>query len=300
MTKPRIATLSLSGCAGCHAALLDAHEGLLDVLGEVDLVHSFLTTGDELPECDVLLVEGAVGTARDAEELVAAREKAGTLVALGSCAAFGGIGALRNLQPRRSVVATAFGEGSSLGRTAGDGSIPELQPQVRPLSDLVTVDAEIPGCSPTTEQIVSAIRAAAAGEVPEGPRRTMCFECGRRHEKMLEHSRDFVSDAVSSVMELDEIDAETCFLEQGVICMGPMTRQGCGARCLHANIPCRGCMGPSRREFEQGGKMVDALAAVLPAGAMMFLDDLMGTGYRYTLPISVFPTIFDVKEADDA
>jgi F420-non-reducing hydrogenase small subunit len=113
---------------------------------------------------------------------------------------------------------------------------------------------------------------------------------------MLVHGREFVSDAVYSVMELDEIDPDLCFLEQGVICMGAMTREGCDARCVKANSPCRGCMGPSRLDFEQGAKMVDTLAAVLPAGAISFLDDLIGTGYRFTMPVSIFPTIYDHKE----
>jgi F420-non-reducing hydrogenase small subunit len=296
MTKPTIATVALSGCYGCHTALLDAHEGLVDLLGVVDLVHSPFTVGDEIPFADIILIEGAVATEHDAEVAREARAKARTLVAMGSCSSYGGIGALRNLSPRREVVASAFGEGTFMGRAAGDGSLPELAPSVRALKDVVIVDAYVPGCAPVTADLVAAITALLAGEEIPAPHRNLCAECGRTHSRMLVHGREFVSDAVYSVMELDEIDPDLCFLEQGVICMGAMTREGCDARCVKANSPCRGCMGPSRLDFEQGAKMVDTLAAVLPAGAISFLDDLIGTGYRFTMPVSIFPTIYDHKE----
>lgn len=299
MSKPTIATVALSGCFGCHTALLDAHEGLVELLGVADLVHSPFTVGDEIPEADIILVEGAVATEHDAEVARVARSRARVLVAMGTCASYGGIGALRNLHRRREVVAAAYGDGSGMGRTAGDGSIPELAPSVRPLSYVVDVDAYVPGCAPVTEDLVGAIQALLAGEPIPAPHRNLCVECGRRHSKMLAHGRDFVSDAVYSVMELPEIDPDLCFLEQGVICMGAMTREGCKARCVKANSPCRGCMGPSRLDYEQGAKMVDTLAAILPAGAISFLDDLIGTGYRFTMPVSTFPTIYDHKEGRD-
>lgn len=296
----RIATLSLSGCFGCHMSVIDAGQRFIDLLGKAELVSTPVTEGEECPECDLLLVEGAIGTERDAEVLVLGRERATTLVAVGSCAAFGGIGALRNLSQRRTVVARAYGEGSELGRDGGDGSIPELIPRVRPVGDLVQVDAAIPGCSPTSEALLDALEAVVEGRpLPVAGRRNLCAECSRKHVTMLEHSRDFVADAVYSVMELEEVDPDRCLVEQGVICMGTVTREGCGARCVSANIPCRGCMGPANPEFEQGGKMVDSLAAVLPAGAIMFLDDLMGTGYRFSLPVSVLPTIFDDRKGGD-
>jgi F420-non-reducing hydrogenase small subunit len=298
MTRPTLATVALSGCFGCHAALLDAHEGLVELLGVVDLVFSPFTTGDEIPFADIILVEGAIATEHDAQTARDARAKAGTLVAMGSCASYGGIGALRNLTPRRDVVASAYGEGSRMGRAQGDGTLPELAPSVRALKDVVDVDAYVPGCAPVTADLVAALTALLTGEEVPAPRRNLCVECGRKHGKMLVHGRDFVSDAVYSVMELDEIDPDLCFLEQGVICMGAMTREGCDARCVKANSPCRGCMGPSRLDFEQGAKMVDTLAAVLPAGAISFLDDLIGTGYRFTMPVSTFPTIYDHKEGD--
>lgn len=292
MSKPRLSHVILGGCEGCYVSLLDAHEDLVTLLGSVEVVYSPLTDSGEMQECDVVLVEGAVTTENDVAALREARAKAKTLVAVGSCAALGGIGGLRNLYTSSDVLESVFGDERP---TEG---LPELTSRVRPLSDVVEVDISVPGCAPKTETLLAAINAALAGEPFEMPRRNMCDECTREKVALLEHSSDFVSDAVYGLMELDEIDPTLCFLEQGVICMGPMTREGCGARCTAANIPCRGCQGPSRVEFEQGAKMIDALAAVLPAGAIMYMDDLIGTGYRFTLPISVFPAIYDHDGGD--
>ena len=167
------------------------------------------------------------------------------------------------------------------------------------MTDFVDVDITVPGCAPETALIVGALVAAVSGEPYELPRKNLCDECHRKKSAMLSHSADFVSDNVYALMELDHIDPDVCLLEQGVMCMGPMTREGCGARCTAVNVPCRGCSGPSRLEFEQGGKAVDALAAVLPAGAIMYMEDLIGTGYRYSLPVSVFPAALERKEGGD-
>lgn len=290
MSKPRLAHVILGGCEGCYVSLLDAHEGILGLLDGVELVYSPLLAGSEMQDCDVVLVEGAVTTEHDAEVLRDARAKAATLVAVGSCAVMGGIGGLRNLSTRGEVLDAVYGDAAP---DTASGAVPRLTSRVRPLADIAQVDIAVPGCAPETDTLLSAIRAAVAGEPWEMPRRNMCDECEREKRAMLEHSSEFVTDAVYALMELDEIDAERCFLEQGVICMGPMTREGCGARCTKANVPCRGCQGPSRSDFEQGGKMVDALAAVLPAGAIMYLDDLIGTGYRYSMPVSVFPSVYE-------
>ncbi len=295
MSKPTLATVSLGGCEGCHVALLDAHEGLLDLLGQVDLIHSPFSGSEEIPEhADVVMVEGAVTTEEDLRRLKAARAAAGTLVAIGSCAVLGGIGGLRNLDRLSDVTAKAFGEDARKS-----DRLPSLNKHVHAITRYVDADIALAGCAPETELLVAALSAAISGESFEAPRRNLCDECHRTKDAMLTHSQDFVSDNVYALMELETIDAEKCLLEQGLLCMGPMTREGCGAKCTAMNVPCRGCSGPSRLDFEQGGKAVDALAAVLPAGALMYMEDLIGTGYRFSLPVSVFPAIMDHEEAEN-
>lgn len=234
----------------------------------------------------------------DEEVLREIRAKSKTLVAMGSCATLGGIGGLRNLFEVDDLLTQVYGDGGA-APGAKDGSVPRLEDRVRALSQVVDVDLVIPGCSPPTANIVGALKQALAGDLSAPPRRNLCHECGRTHDKMLHPSRDFVSDNVYALMELETIDPDVCFLEQGLVCMGPMTREGCGARCTQANVPCRGCTGPSRPDYEQGGKAIDMLGAVLPAGAMMFLDDLIGVGYRYSMGISVMPGVYKHDGGED-
>jgi F420-non-reducing hydrogenase small subunit len=299
--KPTLATVVLGGCTGCHVSLLDLHERLVELLGDVDLVRSPLTDAEEIPVCDILLVEGAVENDLDEAVLRDARAKAKTLVAVGACATMGGVGGLRNVLDTAQLLRSVYGnEGAPLqARAESDPPVPALANRVRAVSDVVDVDIEVPGCAPMPDVLLAALTAALAGEPFEPSSRALCAECSREHVSMLEPASGFVSDAVYGVMELDEIDPVACLLEQGVICMGPVTREGCGARCPSANVPCRGCMGSGRKEYDQGAKMVDTLAAVLPAGAIMFLDDLVGTGYRFGLPSSVLPGTVSRGGGDD-
>lgn len=59
-----------------------------------------------------------------------------------------------------------------------------------------------------------------------------------------------------------------CLLEQGFMCLGPVTRRGCGGRegvprCISAKVPCRGCYGPVA---DDGVPCVDYVGALTAVG----------------------------------
>jgi F420-non-reducing hydrogenase small subunit len=289
------ATAWLQTCSGCHMALLDLHEGLLDLLAAVDLRYSPIMDVKEVPPVDVALVEGGIGNEEEEARARELREKARILIAFGSCACFGGLPGLRNLYDVDEVVRRAFSETVTDGCVVERHSeaVPALFPRVRPLTEVIPVDYAVPGCPPRPELLAAAVTAALHGEEFVMSSKNLCSECPREQKEMHRPQREFLTAGVYAPFELAEIDSVKCFLEQGVLCLGPATRAGCEAQCLNVNVPCRGCYGPPPAALEQGGKMVDSLASILPAGALMFAEDTVGTGYRFTLPVSIIPAALE-------
>jgi len=163
---------------------------------------------------------------------------------------------------------------------------------------VVPVDYFIPGCPPESHQIWAVLEAVIAGKPlpPKGStlgggRSTVCEECQRTKEnkKIRRFHRTY------------EIVPDTgrCLLEQGIVCMGIATMEGCGALCPKVNMPCTGCYGPPEGVVDQGSKMLAALGSVLDLGEykgmserqvadkadaiVATIPDLAGTVYKFSL-----------------
>jgi len=148
MRPVRIATVWLSGCSGCHMSLLNLHDGLIELLQQVELVYSPLMDSKEYPHgVDLALVEGAVGNRDNREMALLIRARTRTVVSLGDCACYGNVSALRNPAGLRHTLNTAY------GLTAPDPELTILEPQVLPLHQVIAVEAFIPGCPPEPTQI---------------------------------------------------------------------------------------------------------------------------------------------------
>lgn len=166
--KPKLATLWLSGCAGCHMSLLDIDEVLLDLAKKIQLVYGPLVDIKAFPEnVDITLIEGAVANKEQVEVLKNARAHSKILIAMGDCAVTGNVPALRNTieDGGKAVLEREFVENSDI-QPKIPKDVPKLLIKVYPLHEVVKVDYFIPGCPPPAGNIAFVLTELLAGRVP--------------------------------------------------------------------------------------------------------------------------------------
>ena len=169
--KPRLATIWLAGCSGCHMSFLDLDERLIELAALADLVYSPIIDVKEFPEnVDVTLVEGAVTNADNVEMLKKARVRSKMLVAFGDCAVTGNVTALRNpLGDPKAVLERAYTDPADLHRKIPCELpvVPPLLPRATPIHQVVQVDFFQPGCPPSADLIFYAVTELVAGRTPD-------------------------------------------------------------------------------------------------------------------------------------
>ncbi|MBW2061431.1 MAG: NADP oxidoreductase [Deltaproteobacteria bacterium] len=180
MGKPKVATVWLEGCSGCHMSFLDLDEGLLDILNSVVLTTTPITDFKDFDfeEVDLGIVEGAIGNTEQEEIVKELRQKCKILMAWGDCAVFGGINVLRNWIPKEEVLRRGFLETESTvdGVIPDDEELPALLDKVLPVNAVVPVDAYVPGCPPSPEAIAFALKEILEGRIPILPADMIHFD----------------------------------------------------------------------------------------------------------------------------
>lgn len=171
MTKPKVASDWLAGCAGCHMSFLDMDERIIELLKLVDLRSTPITDLKEPDEegVDVGILEGGITNTYNEEVAIKMRERCKILVALGDCAVFGGVPAMRNFPGAEEALKRAYIETESTDESGMIPNDPELSTpvHVRPISDVVKVDVFLPGCAPSADAIFYVLSELAQGRMPE-------------------------------------------------------------------------------------------------------------------------------------
>lgn len=324
MTKPKVAFYWCASCGGCEETVVDLAEDILGVVEKVDIVlwpvaldfkyHDLEALADG--EITATLLNGAIRSSEQEEMAVLLRRKSKYLIAYGACAHLGGIPGLANQFDREDILRFNYEDAPTVVNEAKtrpqlafteDGRsphLPELRHVVRTLDQVVDVDFYIPGCPPTPNLTKAAFAALLSGNLPPkgsvlAPDTALCEECPRKATK----PADVAFTAFHRPHE-QLLDPDKCFLAQGVVCMGPATRSGCGAQCTCGNMPCTGCFGPTSRVRDQGAKILSSLCANVAGKTeeeinpvLQGIPDPVGTFYRYGLPSSLLRRRVDLPHA---
>jgi len=313
-SKPKVAFYWCSSCGGCEESIVDLGADILKVVAAVDIVYWPVALDfkrkdlEALPDGSIAVafINGGIRMSEQEEMARLLRRKAQLVVAHGACAHLGGVPGLANFWNKETIFRTVYHTTVSTANPGGvepqqetvlDGktlTLPEFWDTVHPLNDVIDVDYYLPGCAPHRDLIMNAVNAILEGKLPPkgsvlAPNTSCCDECSRNKTKPEKLAIQEIKRPYQVIF-----DPEKCFLAQGLICMGPATRGGCGQRCIEGNMPCRGCMGPTDQVHDQGAKFLSALASILDANdekdierLVDSIDDPAGTFYRFSLPSSL-------------
>jgi coenzyme F420-reducing hydrogenase gamma subunit len=213
--KPRIAFFDFASCEGCQLQVANLEETLLDVLHLVDVVSFREVMKEHSDDYDIAVVEGSIARPMDEERVRAIRDRAKLLIALGACAHLGGVQRLGNRwtpeQNKRAVY-----DGAD-GNDIGDNNPFFEKPRHRALDEVVKVDVVVPGCPVSRDELARVLVALLTGRRPPIPDYPLCVECKKKENG--------------------------CLFTVGKVCMGPVTRAGCGAACPTFGNECEACRG---------------------------------------------------------
>ncbi len=314
MAKPKVAFYWCASCGGCEETVVDLAEDILKVVEAVDIALWPVALDFKLKdvrawepgEVAVAFINGAVRLSEQEMWVKLLREKCPLVVAFGSCAHLGGIPGLANFTSREEIFANKYHRSPSVDNPDGvvpqeetnvagyDLELPRFWKDVKALDQVIDVDYYLPGCPPPPELVAKAINAILAGDLPPkgsvlAPEKALCETCPRNDSKP-----EDLTIASFKRVATSTPDPEKCFLADGFLCMGPATRGGCGERCINANMPCRGCFGPTPDALDAGLKILSAVAsrgeadtAESAEALAESLVDPLGTFYRFSLPASM-------------
>ena len=205
--KIKLGIFDFTDCEGCEVVLVSLGAQIVDFFKHVEIIDWRL--GQKMKkddDLDIALIEGSPITGDEIEQLKQIREKTKVLVALGACAAIGGIPAIVEKDQREGMYNAIYGTGY---KPLGIDSLP--------LAAYVKVDFSIHGCPVDGEEVVRILNEVKSGKAPQYRGYSVCYDCKQKENP--------------------------CRLLEGKACLGPITQGGCKAVCVSGGLPCYGCFG---------------------------------------------------------
>ncbi|MHA1271484.1 MAG: hypothetical protein ACTSPY_16955 [Candidatus Helarchaeota archaeon] len=228
---PKVCFMQLSSCWGCHQSLIDDYGAdLVAVLTSIDIVYFPAVVDFKLKDLEALpdnsvdigFVEGCPRTTDDLHELKLTRQKSKVLVALGSCACFGGIPSLANLYTKEELIDRKYNTAETIVETKGypEENVPGILDRVPAIHEVVDVDIWIPGCPPITDHLVAAFKYILSLPAAVPSDKNICDICNLRGDK--------------------------CLLNKGILCFGSLSSATCELKCPNKGEVCYGCTGATK------------------------------------------------------
>jgi sulfhydrogenase subunit delta len=210
MAKPKIAIFDFACCEGCQLQIVNMEEELLDLLGVADVVEWREALSEKSDAYDIAIIEGSITRLEDEEHVKLIRSRAKVLIALGACATIGGVNKLKNnFDDLDEVKKCVYGKAAHK---------PHLKTgPTKAVDEVVQVDYYVHGCPIDRKEFAYIVRSLVMGKKPEIPEYPVCVEC--------------------------KANGNPCLWEYDQVCLGPVVRAGCGARCPSNGFRCFGCRG---------------------------------------------------------
>lgn len=245
---PRVVFAGFASCFGCQINITNIEKHLMDVLGQVDLRYWQLTSSDLMPEAfDVAVIEGAVTTEEARAAVQRLRDGAKAVITIGACAATAGIPGMSTDDHEADMDAVY---GANVPHVVADGAIAPMA-----VKDVIQVDFEVPCCPIDPYDFVEVLQHALYGSNAYRRTSTLCGEC-KNNER-------------------------GCFYGREMLCLGLVTRAGCGARCPDLGRPCNGCAGLSPdANVEQARRVAEraGIGAAAFDGALRMFNQPIAVG----------------------
>lgn len=237
--KIRLNTEWLCDCGGCHVALVDLHEKILNVLEAVQIQKCPVLTDEKLyPEAEIGILTGSVRTEHDRQAALEMRKKCKTIIAFGTCAVYGGLHGAGLAHSREEIMDHVYRNNPTTTTDLIPATkVDSLEKLVTPIDEVIDVDLYLPGCPPHAHFIFEGLSALIEGKEPRVSQESVCGGCNRTMKKTEVAEIRSSSDGMA--------DDDVCFLSQGYICLGSVTLDRCLSPCPNHGVMCTGCAGPT-------------------------------------------------------
>jgi coenzyme F420-reducing hydrogenase gamma subunit len=205
--KPKIAFFDFTSCEGCQLTVVDSLQDHPELLNVVEIVQFREAMTEKGEDYQIAFIEGSCTRESDEARLKKIREQAALVVALGTCAHLSGVNSLKALHPLEDVRRYVYGDKADWYETY----------DARPIDAVIQVDYAIPGCPIDRNEFIAVVKALLLGKKPPIPDYPVCVEC--------------------------KLKENVCMFTRGKVCLGPVTRAGCGAICPSYGASCEACRG---------------------------------------------------------